>query len=139
MKNHIILLLMIILVSFMMNCDEIAEKGTIKGNVSDGGQAVGGAYVLLLDSGDLIEIDQPLENGSITLGNGNYMIVLVEPGKKYFVVAIKDNNGDLKYTPGVDAIGYYGNYLGFQWIPTEVSVGSGQTLEDIDITEMYIL
>jgi len=138
MKLKYLLYILSVFIIFL-SCEDLLETGTIMGNVSNGGSPVGGAYVLLLNSGDLLQIEQPLENGSITNGNGDYIIILVEPNRYYYVVAVKDNNGDLKYTPGVDAFGYYGSYLGFTWIPTEITVGSGETLHDIDITEMYVL
>lgn len=139
MMRIIMPLIIAVVAIFMLSCEEVLEKGTIRGNVSDEGSEVSGAYVLLLDSGSFIDGDQPLDNGSITDGDGDYIILMVEPGKYYYVVAVKDNNGDLKYTPGVDEVGYYGDYMGFNWIPTEVTVGSGGVLEGIDITEMYIL
>ncbi|MGQ9705395.1 MAG: hypothetical protein ACUVWP_00120 [bacterium] len=137
-NNNIIYYFLIpCLIIIFLNCEQITETGTIKGTVYNDDLPAGGVYVLLLDSGKLLEADQPLNNGSITKSNGNYAIYLVEPDKYLYVVAVKDNNGDLKFTLGVDEFGYYGDWNGIKWIPTEVKVGRGQVLEGIDIEELY--
>jgi hypothetical protein len=120
-----------------ISCDP--TKGIIMGKVKYQGQPCSGAYVLLLAEHQLITGNQPLGNGSITLGDGSYTIINVTPDTYYYVVAVKDIDGDLKYTPGVDALGYYGSYDGFSWIPTSVIVSAGQTLTGIDIGELYII
>lgn len=122
-------------------CEEALEKGQISGNVKDEGQNVSSAYVLLLEEGKMLAGESPLSNGSLTGPEGNYHILLVEPNQKYYVVAVKDTNGDTKYTPGEDPIGYYGRFSETTqtWIPWFVEVGSGEKKTGIDIEEMYIL
>lgn len=120
-------------------CDEaneILQKGTIRGTVSDGGSAVNGALVMLLEEGQLLAGGAPLSNGNVSDSSGNYEILLVEPNTYYYICAVEDNDGDLVYTPGVDRIGYYGNLDGITWIPTSVSVAPGETKTGIDISDL---
>jgi len=117
-------------------CSDVLEKGTITGNVSNGGVAVSGAIVMLLDEGELLAAGAPLSNANVTGGSGNYRIYLVEPNTNYYVCAVEDADGNLEYTPGTDRIGYYGNFAGTAWIPTAVSVSPGETLTDINIRRM---
>jgi hypothetical protein len=117
-------------------CSEVLEKGTIAGNVSDEGVAIAGAIVMLLDEGELLIAGAPLSNANLTGSNGNYRIYLVEPNTNYYVCAVEDADGNLEYTPGVDRIGYYGNFAGTAWVPTPVSVSPGETLSDINIRRM---
>jgi hypothetical protein len=125
----------------LLACEEELQKGSIEGNVKDDGQNVSSAFVLLLEEGKMLGGEAPLDNGSLTNAQGNYIIVLVEPDKNYYVVAVKDEDGDTKYTPGVDPIGYYGTYnqITKTWIPAPVSVGSGEKKQGIDVADMYIL
>jgi len=142
MKKVLLLITVIALVFILTSCSEdevLPSKGTIKGKVTNNNQPVSGAYVLLMDSGEMVAGNQPLSNGSITGEQGNYTILLVEPDKYYFVAAVQDINGDGQYTPGTDKIGYYGNYLGQSWIPEEITVGAGETLEDINITSLIVM
>jgi hypothetical protein len=134
--NCLLLILISLILTIPIACEKVTDTGTIKGTVSDDSQPASGVYVLLLDSGKLLKQDQPLNNGSITNYNGHYTIYLVEPEKYYYVVAVKDNNGDLRFTFGVDEFGYYGNWNGIKWIPTEVKVEKGQVLEGIDIDDL---
>lgn len=117
-------------------CSEVLEKGTIAGNVSDNDVAIVGAIVILLDEGELLAAGAPLSNANLTGNNGNYRIYLVEPNTNYYVCAVEDADGNLEYTPGIDRIGYYGNLAGTTWVPTTVSVSSGETLTDINIRRM---
>lgn len=132
-----ILAAVLVLVALVLTCDP--SKGIITGSVHYLGQPCGGAYVLLLDEGSLISFSQPLENGTITFDTGGYIIINVKPDTYYYVVAVKDLNGDLKYTPGTDAVGYYGDYDGLKWLPKSLSVPPGQTVSGIDINELYVL
>lgn len=122
-------------------CEEATENGKINGKVKDNGAAVSGAFVLLMEEGQMIKGEQPLSNGSVTQSNGNYTILLVEPDKNFYVVAVKDEDGNTEYTPGVDPMGYYGTYNAQTkvWIPASVRVSSGQTLNDININDLYIM
>jgi len=125
----------------LVACEEVLEKGTIEGNVKDDGQNVPSAFVLLLEEGKMLAGETPLGNGSVTNAQGNYTILLVEPNKNYYVVAVKDKNGDTTYTPGVDPIGYYGRYSETTrlWYPAPVSVGSGEKKKGINVADMYII
>jgi len=136
-RKFILPIIATIIFLILCKCEDITETGTIKGTVYNDYAPASGVYVLLLDSGKLLEQDQPLSNGSITNSNGNYTIYMVEPDKYYYVVAVKDNNSDLRFTLGVDEFGYYGDWNGIKWIPTEVKVEKGQVLEGIDIKELY--
>jgi uncharacterized protein (DUF2141 family) len=138
MKRICLLCLMLIVAFSFISCsEETQQKGTINGKVTNNGNPINGAYVLLLDSGQLIAANQPVTNGMVTNAQGKYTIYMVEPGKYYYVAAVQDNNGDGQYTPGTDKIGYYGNYQGQTWIPTEISLSSGEVLNDINITALY--
>lgn len=117
-------------------CSDVLEKGTIAGNVSNGGIAISGAIVMLLDEGEILAAGAPLSNANLTGADGNYRIYLVEPNVNYYVCAVEDTDGNLEYTPGTDRIGYYGNFAGTAWIPTAVSVSPGETLTDINIRRM---
>ena len=83
-------------------CEWLKET-TISGTVSNGGEAVSGAVVLLLES-DSLEAGLSLASGSITNSNGKYEIIRVEPGN-YYISAIKDEDGNLQYDKGIDMFG----------------------------------
>jgi hypothetical protein len=122
-------------------CEEELEKGSISGNVKDDGKNLSGAFVLLLDEGKILAAETPLSNASVTNSQGDYTILFVEPNVNYYVVAVKDVDGDVTYTPGVDPIGYYGKYNKEtkQWIPSPVSVGSGEKKTGINIADLYVI
>lgn len=122
-------------------CEEAMEKGGIAGNVKDDGQNVSGAFVLLLDEGKMVTGETPLSNASVTKTDGSYSILLVEPDKTYYIAAVKDEDGDVKYTPGVDPIGYYGRFNKETkvWIPAPIHVGSGERKTGINVADMYVL
>ncbi len=119
-----------------LGCEEILDKGSISGNISDDSTPISGALVMLLEEGQLLALGAPLSNGNVSAADGNYKILLVEPNHYYYVCAVEDNDSDLTYTPGVDRIGYYGNLNGINWVPTSVSVSSGQSLANIHIRNM---
>lgn len=141
MKKWWVILAAVALALSLLACEEALEKGSIGGNVKDDDQNVSGAFVLLLEEGKMLAGDAPLGNGSVTNAQGNYTILLVEPNKNYYVVAVKDENGDTTYTPGVDPIGYYGRYSETTklWYPAPVSVGSGEKKKGINVADMYII
>lgn len=122
-------------------CEEVSEKGGIAGNVKDDSKNVSGAFVLLLDEGKILASETPLTNASITNKEGNYTIMFVEPDKNYYIAAVKDENSDTKYTPGVDPIGYYGRFIEATqtWIPAPVHVGSGERKTGINVADMYVI
>ncbi len=138
-KISLLCLVLLLIVAFTSCTEETQAKGTIKGKVTNSNQPVNGAYVLLLDSGELVAGNQPIGNGMVTNAQGNYTIYLVEPNKYYYIAAVQDMNGDGQYTPGTDKIGYYGNYQGQSWIPTELTVAPGEVLEDINVTSLLII
>lgn len=141
--RRIFLFALMALLIWGTGCEEVAKKlyGTISGTVRDDGSYISGALVLLLEYGDTATAGMSLSNGSATNSSGRYTIVDVEIGE-YFVCAIDDNNGNLIYDPGVDAIGYYGTVdtlLGIS-IPAMLKVEEeGQDIDNVNIDEMYIL
>jgi hypothetical protein len=140
-KSLSVLLAAAALALSLLACEETLEKGSIEGNVKDDGQNVPGAFVLLLEEGKLLTGEAPLDNGSVTNGQGNYTILLVEPNTNYYVAAVKDEDGDKKYTPASDPIGYYGRYSEVTklWYPSPVSCGSGEKKKGINIADMHII
>lgn len=145
MKKGIVPLILIIAVSLIvaLSCEKAKEEifqVTIKGFVSDSGQPVVGAVVLIfnddqIDSGASIDIDNENINGSFTGDDGGYTIIRVEDGT-YYVVAVKDENGNKSYDLGVDPIGWYGHDSFGIIIPDPVVV-LGVDVSGIDIDTMY--
>jgi hypothetical protein len=122
-------------------CEEETKMGGITGNVKDDGTNVSGAFVLLLDEGKIVTAETPLSNASITNKDGDYTMVLVEPEKYYYVAAVKDEDGDTKYTPATDPIGYFGRYNKETktWVPASIYIGSGEKKTGINVADMYII
>ena len=118
-------------------CEWLKET-TISGTVSNGGEAVSGAVVLLLES-DSLEAGLSLASGSITNSNGKYEIIRVEPGN-YYISAIKDEDGNLQYDKGIDMFGWYGerDTITGLTIPRQVTVVKGDNLTGINIDTLYI-
>ncbi len=145
MKKGIVPLILIIAVSLIvaLSCEKAKEailQVTIKGFVSNDGQPVVGAIVLIfndnqIDSGTSIDINNENINGSFTGNDGGYTIIRVEDGT-YYVVAVKDENGNKSYDLGVDPIGWYGHDSFGIIIPDPVVV-SGVDVSGIDIDTMY--
>jgi hypothetical protein len=136
MRFIILVTLTMVIALTLGACSEVLEKGIIGGNVSDEGVPIAGAIVMLLDEGELLIAGAPLSNANLSGSDGNYRIYYVEPNTNYYVCAVNDANNDLSYTPGVDQIGYYGNFAGTAWVPTSVSVSPGETLTDINIRRL---
>ena len=141
MKRWWVILAAVAFALSLLACEEVLEKGSIEGNVKDDGQNVPSAFVLLLEEGKMLAGETPLGNGSVTNAQGNYTILLVEPNKNYYIVAVKDKNSDTTYTPGVDPIGYYGRYSETTklWYPAPVSVDSGEKKKGINVADMHII
>jgi len=149
MKKGILPIVLVLFVSLILavSCEKAKDEifqVTVKGYVANGGQPVEGAVVLLLnsaniDSGESIDIDKSNINGSITFSDGGYTIIQVEDGT-YYLVAIKDENGNKNYDLGTDPIGWYGHLdtiTGLVTIPDPVIV-SGEDVTGIDIDTMYV-
>ena len=133
--------LLIILLLAVISCDIDEEIDTtfieVSGKVSENGETVNGALVLLVSNVSITE-GFSLSNGSITDNNGNYRIINVEAGE-YYVVAIEDNNGNLQFDTESDRLGFYGvdiNELDIE--PDKISV-SNEDIEDINITYLSSL
>jgi len=122
----------------LWHCDQVdAILIDISGNVSADGTPVSGALVLLVEGANLAN-GVSLANGSLSLGNGNF--VIIEPDKgKYYVVAIDDVNDNLQYDQGVDRFGFYGmNPAASDFTPQRITVGSTD-LEGINIVSLTSL
>ncbi|MEP1096955.1 MAG: carboxypeptidase-like regulatory domain-containing protein [Cyclobacteriaceae bacterium] len=104
----------------------------ISGNVSDDGEAVEGALIILLDSPNITD-GVSLSNGSVTNANGNYTIVNAAEGA-YYVVAVDDVNNNFEFDKGTDRFGFHGVDLAqVSLLPVQISV-SAEDVENIDIT-----
>ena len=131
--------LLIILLLSVFNCDyqKIASEIDnafieISGLVTENGEAVNGALVLLIASASISD-GFSLSNGSITTDNGNYIIIDVDAGE-YYIVAVEDSNGNLQFDIESDRPQFYGvNLDEFDIVPDIVTV-SDEDIEDINIT-----
>lgn len=104
----------------------------VSGNVSDDGQAVGGALILLLSSPDITD-GVSLSNGIVSGADGNYTIFGVEEGD-YYVVAVDDVNDNFEFDEGTDRFGFHGvDLTQLDLLPVQISV-SVEDVENIDIT-----
>jgi len=140
--KRIFYILAVLVVIAISGCDDVvkAVTTTISGNVSNDGEAVSGAYVLLLEAGDEVTQGISLSNGMITNSNGDYTMIEVSTGD-YYVAAIDDANNNIVFDLDTDRVGYYGvadTLLGVT-IPQTLHVSKGDDLEDIDITDLYQL
>ena len=133
--------LCIILLFGVIGCDLADELDDafidISGTVTENGEAVSNALVLLVTSASISD-GLSLSNGSITGNNGNYKIINVENGE-YYIVAIEDNNSNLEFDIESDRIGFYGVDLeGLDIEPGKITV-SNEDVEHIDITYLTSL
>jgi len=146
MQKILVFLLLVILVS--VSCDlpvkgpapdgmEQAEQEIvdISGKVSDEGQAVEGAIVLLMENANVAD-GLNLSNGSISDNRGNYIILNVDPGS-YYILAVKDQNNNLEFDADTDQLGFYGVDPGASDLTPEKIKVADEDLEDIDITDLY--
>lgn len=133
MKKVLFILALGTLVSFS-NCDSGVVDAIfidIKGNVSSGGDPIGGAIVLLVEGTDITN-GLSLSSGAISNSSGDYTILKPEKGK-YYVVAIDDINDNFQYDQGTDRFGFYGvDPSDLDFGPNRVTVGSTD-LENINI------
>ncbi len=133
----LVLFLVIILVSSCEKAKDEILGITISGTVTNDGEAIDGAFVLLVNNISEIVGGSPLSNGSVTLGNGTYTIIQVNDGT-YYVAAVKDENGNSSYDLGTDPIGWYGHTdsLTHLTIPDSIVI-SGNNVSGIDIDTLY--
>ena len=140
-KKGIIPVFLILFAALILavSCEKAQEALgiTISGTVTDSGQPVEGAYVLLVNNISDIIAGSPLSNGMITGSNGKYTIIQVEDGV-YYVVAIDDTTNNITYDFGVDPIGWYGHTDGITGltIPDSLII-NGEDKSGIDIDTMY--
>lgn len=137
MKNLHIFLSMVILIVF--SCDLLEELDKeiidISGKITDEGNAVTGAIVLLVESMDISD-GLNLANGSISDNAGNYMILDVDPGD-YYVLAIEDKNNNQQFDSNADQLGFYGvDPDNSDFLPDMISVDD-EDLEKINIVDLY--
>jgi len=120
------------------NCDLLDEQVIdISGKVTNDGDPVGGAIVLLVNGTDISD-GLSLTNGSISMSNGKYTIFDVDPGD-YYVLAIEDNNGNQEFDADTDRLGFHGVVPeNLDLIPDEITVDDSD-LENIDIVDLYSL
>ena len=141
MKKGVFILAVLIIIA-ISGCDDVvkAVTTTISGNVSNDGEAVSGAYVILLEAGDEVTQGISLSNGMITNSDGDYTMIEVSAGD-YYVAAIEDNNNNIVFDLDTDRVGYYGvaDTLSGVTIPQTLHISKGDDLEDIDITDLYQL
>ena len=139
-KGFFILAVLVFII--ISGCDDVVKAitTTISGNVSNDGEAVSGAYVILLEAGDEVTQGISLSNGMITNSNGNYTMVAVSAGD-YYLAAIEDDNNNIVFDLDTDRVGYYGDTdpLTGLTIPQTIHISKGDDLEDIDITDLYQL
>jgi uncharacterized protein (DUF2141 family) len=140
MKRMVFLVLIAAIAAIVvLSCEKAQEVLgiTIAGNVSNAGQPVEGAFVLLVDKAEITQ-GFPIGNGSVTLGNGNYTIIRVEEGT-YYICAVKDEDGNQQYDLGTDPIGWYGHpdSITGLTIPDSVIV-TDQDISNIDIDTLYM-
>lgn len=103
----------------------------ISGNVSEDGQAVSGALILLLNSPDITD-GVSLSNGSVSGANGGYTILGVKEGD-YYVLAVDDANNNFEFDKGTDRFGFHGvDPSQTDLLPVQISV-STEDVENIDI------
>lgn len=112
--------------------EEIIE---ISGKVTHNGNAITGAIVLLLKDPSFSD-GLSLANGSLTDNAGRYTIYDVAPGN-YYVLAIDDQDDNLRFDNGIDRFGFYGIDTTVQdFVPDKISVKDSD-LKNIDITVFF--
>lgn len=108
LKSVLPYLLLVLIWMTACNLEEKVDEAivTVSGNVSDDGQPLSGALVMLVESPDSSD-GISLANGSITGSSGNYTILNVDPGN-YYVMAVDDANDNLKFDVMYDRLGFFG-------------------------------
>jgi len=126
------------LILLVFSCDLLDKQIIdISGKITDEGSAVSGAIVLLVESANISD-GLNLSNGSISMSNGKYSILDVDPGD-YYVVAIDDKNNNMQFDADTDQLGFYGvNPDDLDFLPNKISVVD-KDLENINIVDLYSL
>jgi hypothetical protein len=144
MRRVIAVLLAVVVVAGCKEIEEIQDKGTIAGTITNGGAGQNGAIVLAL-TGDSLANGQSIDYNQvkgtlITSAAGDYKVLLVDEGT-YIVVAINDKDGDLVFTDSLDEIGYHGHAdtLTGLTIPDKITVSDGEDKTGINIDTLYML
>ncbi len=132
----------LLLVLIWMTACDLGEKVdeaiiTVSGNVSDDGQSLSGALVMLVESPDSSD-GISLANGSITGSSGNYTILNVDPGN-YYVMAVDDANDNLKFDVTSDKLGFFGIDPAVNDLTPDGIVVTDDDLENINIKYLYSL
>lgn len=132
---------LVIWILSVFSCDlqEQLEEAIIEvsGKVTDDGEAVKGALVLLVESKDVSE-GLSLVNGSVTGSKGRYLILDVDPGK-YYVLAVDDTNGNMEFDADTDRLGFYGvDPDANDFEPNRITV-QDEDVENINIVDLYSL
>lgn len=126
-----------ILFLLVFSCDLEDLVITVSGKVTDEGEPVVGALVLLVESKDISE-GLSLSNGMVTDNSGRYTIIDVENGK-YYVVAIDDVNGNAQFDAETDQLGFYGiDPDNNDYEPDRITV-SDEDVKNVDIVYLYSL
>lgn len=139
MKFNNVVLSVLILINYGCDLKEKVDEAIIdvSGKVTDEGQPVEAALVLLVEGTDVSE-GLSLANGSVTNNNGRYIILNVSPGD-YYVLAVDDHNDNLQFDADTDRLGFHGtNPSAYDFIPDKITV-SDQDVEDVDIVDLYSL
>lgn len=128
---------LVAVIVLLFGCERLKET-TVSGRVTYGGEAVDGAFVLLLESVSLEGVS--LGGGWRTGSDGRYEIIRVAAGD-YYVAAIKDENGNLQYDQGTDRVGWYGeeDTLTGLTIPEQITVVERENRTGINIDTLYIV
>lgn len=108
---------------------------TVSGKVTDDGEPVVGALVLLVESKDISE-GLSLSNGMVTDNSGRYTIIDVDNGK-YYVVAVDDVNENAQFDADTDQLGFYGiDPDNNDYEPNRITV-SDEDVKNVDIVYLY--
>jgi len=139
MKTFYLILSVFILTCVSCDLLEKVDENIIdiSGKISDEGNAVVGAIVLLVETAEISD-GLNLANGSISDNAGNYLILNVDSGD-YYVLAIDDRNNNQQFDSATDRIGFYGLVPDeFDLQPDLITVADTD-LEDINIVDLYSL
>ena len=109
----------------------------ISGEISNGGSAVAGALVLLIE-GTNVSDGLNLSNASITDNRGRYTILNVDPGE-YYLLAVDDSNGNLEFDAETDQLGFHGVNPSALDLDPDLIMVEASDIENVNVTSMYSL